>query len=79
MDRGPDGLPFKKRLKRYDTPGDAHFLTFSCYRRQRFLDADHNNPVKRGLCETPQNWKWSSARSYSGLDDGPVPIDVITM
>ncbi|MFM9874205.1 MAG: REP-associated tyrosine transposase [Fimbriimonadaceae bacterium] len=21
----------------------------------------HNNPVKRGLCETPESWPWSSA------------------
>jgi putative transposase len=192
MDLGPGGLPFKERLKRYDTPGDAHYLTFSCYRRQRFLDTDdrclwlataltqacrnhamsvcgyvfmpehahilvhphhpvydtarfvqaiklsvtnkaqalrrsadlpesvwdpyldiqpngsvhfrfwqrgggydrnvsderaiadvleyiHNNPVKRGLCETPQDWIWSSARAYAGLDNGPVPIEIISM
>lgn len=24
----------------------------------------HNNPVKRGLCKQPADWKWSSARYY---------------
>lgn len=26
----------------------------------------HNNPVKRGLVSTPQEWKWSSAGWYNG-------------
>ena len=27
----------RKRCKRYDVPWDAHYLTFSCFRRQAFL------------------------------------------
>ena len=30
----------RKRRKVYNTPYDAHFLTFSCYRRQPFLSGD---------------------------------------
>jgi len=30
----------RKTCHRYNTPGDAHALTFSCYRRQSFLNAD---------------------------------------
>ena len=29
-----------KTCKRYNTPGHAHALTFSCYRRQAFLSRD---------------------------------------
>jgi putative transposase len=29
-----------RRRKRYDVPGHAHYLTFSCWRCQRFLNAD---------------------------------------
>lgn len=29
--------PHRKRLRRADVPGDARFLTFSCFRRQPFL------------------------------------------
>ena len=25
----------------------------------------HNNPVRKGLCEKPTDWKWSSARFYA--------------
>jgi putative transposase len=30
-------LHFRKTCKRYDCPGHAHYLTFSCFRRQAFL------------------------------------------
>jgi putative transposase len=28
------------------------------------IDYIHLNPVRRGLCERPADWKWSSARAY---------------
>ena len=28
------------------------------------LNYIHMNPVKRGLCERPEDWRWSSARYY---------------
>jgi putative transposase len=31
----------------------------------------HRNPVKRGLCERPEDWDWSSFRHYAaGHKDG---------
>ena len=30
----------RKTCKRYDTPGDVHELTFSCYKRRPFLSKD---------------------------------------
>jgi hypothetical protein len=30
----------EKRLHRFDVPGDARELTFSCYRRYQFLNRD---------------------------------------
>ena len=38
------------------------------------------NPVRRGLCKTPEDWEWSSARWYAGVRptliemDGPPPV-----
>ena len=32
----------RKKLVRYDTPGDARFLTFSCFKRQPFLSKDRS-------------------------------------
>ncbi len=37
----------------------------------------HNNPVRRGLCESFAEWEWSSARAY--LDEPlatPIPVDL---
>lgn len=35
----------------------------------------HLNPVRRGLCETPEDWKWSSAGAYTGNAEVPLSID----
>ncbi|MCA8997100.1 MAG: hypothetical protein KDA80_08940, partial [Planctomycetaceae bacterium] len=31
------------------------------------IDYIHENPVRRGLCRMPIDWKWSSARYYLGV------------
>jgi putative transposase len=36
---------------------------------------DHNNPVRRGLCEKPEEWLWSSAADYLGIREGPLRLD----
>jgi putative transposase len=39
------------------------------------IDYIHLNPVRRGLCTSAADWKWSSARKY--LDwDGPRDVDL---
>ena len=35
----------------------------------------HNNPVRRGLVSTPEEWKWSSASWYSGERNVELAID----
>ena len=35
----------------------------------------HNNPVRRGLVLTPEEWKWSSAGWYAGERDVVLAID----
>jgi putative transposase len=35
----------------------------------------HRNPVKRGLCERPEDWEWSSFRHYAKGCDGRVGIE----
>ena len=36
----------------------------------------HNNPVKRGLVENPEDWTWSSYRAWNGLKDVILEIDI---
>ena len=38
------------------------------------IDYVHNNPVKRGLCQSAEQWRWSSAADYMELGAGPVSI-----
>ncbi|MBK9155800.1 MAG: transposase [Chloracidobacterium sp.] len=40
------------------------------------LDYIHMNPIKAGLCEKPQDWKWSSYRAYFPKASGDVPIEI---
>jgi hypothetical protein len=35
----------------------------------------HRNPVERGLVETPDQWKWSSFRSYAYGETEPVVVN----
>lgn len=35
----------------------------------------HRNPVVRGLVESPEQWKWSSYRSYACGDPGLITIN----
>jgi len=35
----------------------------------------HRNPVKRGLCERPEDWEWSSFRQYATGREGRVEIE----
>jgi len=35
----------------------------------------HQNPVRRGLVDRPQDWAWSSARWYDGQREGVLKID----
>jgi putative transposase len=35
----------------------------------------HRNPVKRGLCERPDDWEWSSFRHYAMGIEGRVKIE----
>jgi putative transposase len=38
----------------------------------------HANPVKRGLCEAPENWPWSSAQFYFDDTSGIVNVEPLS-
>ena len=55
----------RQHRRNYNDLGNAHELTFSCYRRMLpTIDYIHENPVRRGLVTQARDWKWPSARSY---------------
>ncbi|MFH1717469.1 MAG: hypothetical protein ABIF19_08980 [Planctomycetota bacterium] len=36
----------------------------------------HNNPVRKGLVEVADEWRYSSAADWQGTRQGPIPIDL---
>ena len=45
--------------------------------RMNMIDYIHMNPVRRGLVENPEQWKWSSAAWYLGAGGVPIRVDSI--
>jgi len=65
----PDGSPNIWQRRFYD------FNVWSAGKRVEKLRYMHRNPVKRGLVEEPDQWKWSSFRSYAYGEPGQVRIN----
>jgi putative transposase len=42
---------------------------------QQMIDYIHANPVRRGLVDRAEDWKWSSAAWYCGQTNVPLAID----
>jgi putative transposase len=56
----------------------ARFYDFNLWttkKRREKLRYMHRNPVKRGLVESPEQWRWSSYRFYCLGESGPVRIN----
>ena len=66
--RLPEGNPFW--LERY-----YDFNVWSETKRVQKLRYIHRNPVRRGLVEKPEDWKWSSFLHYATGVEGIVEIE----
>ena len=64
---GNDGHFWQKRYYDFNIRNYAQFVE-----KLRYI---HRNPVKRGLCERPQDWPWSSFRHYVTGCAGRVEIE----
>jgi len=51
------------------------FNVFTARKRVEKLRYMHHNPVKRGLVREPEQWPWSSYRSYAFGEPGAVKIN----
>ena len=57
----------------------ARFYDFNVFTTKNWVEKlkyIHRNPVKRGLVESPEQWRWSSYRFYSSDEVGPVKVNV---
>ena len=43
----------------------------------KMIDYIHLNPVRRGLVEKPERWKWTGAAWYLGTGQPPIIPDAI--
>ena len=43
------------------------------------IDYTHSNPVRRELCASETDWYWSSARDFTGTEDGPIRMNFETL
>lgn len=71
--------PLLKKLMVQERPGKRVFRFWQAgpgYDRNIIFDQElhdvlryiHNNPVRRGLCGRPGEWKWSSWKHYQDMD-----------
>jgi putative transposase len=74
-------------LKVFDDSAPKHFWqrrfydfnVWSAHKYREKLRYIHRNPVKRGLVETPDQWKWSSFGAYAFAETGLVVNDWSTV
>jgi putative transposase len=60
---GYSGHAFDRRFYATEVKSDSHLLELA-----RYIVL---NPVRAGLCESPEQWPWSSHRAILGLDRQP--------
>lgn len=73
-----------RQRKMFDEESRRAFWQFRFYdfnvwttkKRVEKLRYMHRNPVKRGLVESPELWRWSSYRHYLLDEEGPVRVNV---
>lgn len=62
--------------RRAQTPANSlNFNVWSAKKRTEKLRYMHRNPVKRGLVESPELWRWSSYRAYAFAETGAVKVN----
>jgi putative transposase len=59
-------------------PPQARYYNFNIWTKRKRVEKlryMHRNPVKRGLVEKPEDWRWSSFRHYLTGVEGVVEIE----
>ena len=51
------------------------FVVWNRHKRVEKLRYMHENPVRRGLVASPEEWRWSSYRGYAYNENGPVVVN----
>lgn len=51
------------------------FVVWNRHKRAEKLRYMHENPVRRGLVTSPEQWRWSSYHAYAYEENGPVLVN----
>ena len=73
------GTPDRPEASRIWQARFYDFNVWSDRKRREKLRYMHRNPVKRGLVEEPDQWPWSSFRSYAYGEPGSVRINDVSV
>ena len=73
--RGAQTDPFEHRAQHIWQTRYFDFNVCTAPKRVEKLRYMHRNPVKRGLVEAPEQWLWSSFRTYAYQEPGPVRVN----
>jgi putative transposase len=65
----------KHQTPQFWLPRFYGFNVFTAKKRVEKLKYMHRNPVTRELVSNPEDWRWSSYRSYALEEPGPVQIN----
>ena len=74
--RGPQQLSLFEYAPRH--VWQARFYDFNVWTERKRIEKlryIHRNPVKRGLVESPEMWRWSSYRTYALGEPGSVGVN----
>jgi REP-associated tyrosine transposase len=68
------------KLKLADTPHfwQKRYFSFPVWSERKRIEKlryIHRNPVKRGLVERPEDWRWSSFRQWADGEEGMVEVE----
>jgi REP-associated tyrosine transposase len=83
LSRNPHLWQHRREAGHPRSDGGQHFwmkryYDFNVYSESKIsetLHYMHQNPVARGLVEHPEDWEWSSFRSYASGDNGIVKLN----
>ncbi len=75
QNRGTLSGQFERSAHRVWQPRYYDFNVCTARKRVEKLRYMHRNPVKRGLVEAPELWRWSSFRAYAYQETGPVRVN----
>lgn len=66
----------QRERRRFWQPGGGYDRNVTSVKALRaMIEYIHANPVRRGLAARPEDWQWSSARWYSGIQPMKLEMD----